>query len=257
MSSVPVAASLDAATAVSAIAVGYVYENTAGRTSSLSAAEQQSVISRYARSEGMALQSIVTDASASISSRRQPQLASLLRGEVGGSWDVLLVARLDRLTRDVTQLHTILSRIQSLGGSHHLVSVSEGIDTRREDGKFCAHLIQIFSSWDRTAIPDRTREWVANKRQRGEPIGHAPYGYHYVHKALVESPAEQAVIRLIRELRATALSYEKIARHLNSKQIPSKRGGGWYPETVKAVCCRGQGLPYAISGTPLQPHEAE
>jgi DNA invertase Pin-like site-specific DNA recombinase len=222
-----------------AVAIGYVYLNTSIPTPvDGTLADQRRTIERFAVAQGLTLETVIQETSDSISTRHQPQLERWIRGDSGVQWDVLVVARLDRLSRQVRQLKAILSGIHD-PAHRHLISVEEGIDTRTGDGQFCLKLIEIFSAWEAVAVPDRTREWIAKKRQNGEPMGHAPFGYTYESKNLVESPQEKQVVRTIQELRATQLSYQKIARYLNAQKIPSKRGGSWYPETVKAVYSRG------------------
>lgn len=45
------------------------------------------------------------------------------------------------------------------------------------------------------------------------------------------------------EMRAKRNSYRKIADYLNTKEIPSKNGGKWYPKTVMKVVKRISALP--------------
>jgi len=217
------------------VAMGYTFLSTsANAPSRATLAEQQQTIEQFAAAQGFTLRGFIHETSETLSTQRQPRLERLIRGDLGLDWNVLLVARLDRLARQVNTLHEIITRIRD-DAERDLISIEEGIDTRTVSGRFCAQLVGYFSAWDSNSIPDRTREWIALKRQKGEPIGHAPYGYTYQNKQLVVSEQEHDVMRMIRDLRGQQLSYEKIARYLNARNIPSKRGGGWYPETVKVV----------------------
>jgi DNA invertase Pin-like site-specific DNA recombinase len=147
---------------------------------------------------------------------------------------VLVIARLDRLTRNIRYLNAIIAEICVKYGVG-LVSVEEGLDTSADSGPLAISMIDIFTKWDSKRISDRTREIIARKRERGERVGHAPFGYTYQNKKLVEVPEEQRTVDLIRKKREGGMSYHKIARLLNEGNISSKRGGIWYAETVKTV----------------------
>jgi DNA invertase Pin-like site-specific DNA recombinase len=163
-----------------------------------------------------------------------------MRGAARKEFDVLVIARLDRLTRNIRYLNAIISEICVRYGVE-LVSVEEGLDTSAAAGQLAINIIDIFTKWDSKRISDRTREIIARKRERGERVGHAPFGYTYQNKKLVEVPEEQHTMELIGRKRAEGMSYHKIARLLNEENIVSKRGGIWYAETVKTVYQSQQG----------------
>jgi site-specific DNA recombinase len=53
---------------------------------------------------------------------------------------------------------------------------------------------------------------------------------------------EQEVIRIIRNARAHGMSLNAIAKDLNDREIPSKRGGRWYASSVRNVINRAPEL---------------
>jgi hypothetical protein len=55
---------------------------------------------------------------------------------------------------------------------------------------------------------------------------------------LVQVPEEQEGLALMRELRAQGLPYHEIARELTEREIPTKRGGAWFPATVRGILTR-------------------
>ena len=95
----------------------------------------------------------------------------------------------------------------------------------------------IFALWDAKSIPDRTRRIIELKREIGERVGHAPFGYTYHNKQLIPLEKELAIAAIIREKREDeGLSYHKISKLLNSQRLRAKRGGRWYAETIKVIC---------------------
>ncbi|MBI4083128.1 MAG: recombinase family protein [Candidatus Lambdaproteobacteria bacterium] len=195
---------------------------------------QERLIRAEAARRGWALVDVVREVTQSSLGRSRPRLADVVARIGAGECEALLVARLDRLTRNVRELDDLLEQLQ-VRGRVRLVSIEEGLDSATESGRLAVHTVQIVARWEVKRIPDRTREIIARKRARGERVGHAPYGYVYRDRRLVPEEQETRVIALMCRLHDEGQSYRRIARHLNAERIAAKRGGIWYAETVKTV----------------------
>ena len=216
-------------------AIGYASLNAINpQPTHLSLSQQEQMIRDYTRAHGMELVQIFTEIKNTNRDLDQPPLEKMLKAAAGEEFDVLVIARLDRLTRNIRYLNALIAEICVKYGIG-LVSVEEGLDTSADSGQLAMNIIDIFTKWDSKRISDRTREIIARKRERGQRVGHAPFGYTYQNKKLVEVPAEQSTVGLICKKRDEGMSYHKIARMLNEESIASKRGGIWYAETVKTV----------------------
>jgi len=216
--------------------IGYTCLNTRSQQpKNYSLEEQEHIIKEYVASNnwelvGMRLE--LTDTNSG--QQQQPKLAEIIEDSDKGKFDALVIARLDRLTRNIRQLNTLISEMCIKNGVE-LISIEEGLDTRNESGELALRLIEIITKWDTKRISDRTREIIARKRAKGERVGHAPFGFTYRNKRLVAVEQELKTVSLIRERRDKGYSYHKIAKFLNERKVPSKRGGIWYAETVKTV----------------------
>ena len=216
-------------------AIGYASLNTINpQPTHLSLGDQERMIRDYARAHDMELVQICTEIKNTNNDLDHPQLEKVLKAAAKEEFDVLVIARLDRLTRNIRYLNAIIAEICVKYGVG-LISIEEGLDTSADSGQLAINIIDIFTKWDSKRISDRTREIIARKRERGERVGHAPFGYTYQNKKLVEVPEEQRTVELICRKRDEGMSYHKIARLLNEESIASKRGGIWYAETVKTV----------------------
>ena len=216
-------------------ALGYACLNTLSqKPKNLTLDDQENVIQQYVRDKNWDLVDIFLETTSSNNATNQPILEKIINEASERKYDILLVARLDRLTRNVRVLNTHISEVCMKNGIH-LLSIDEELDTRTECGQLALKIIDIVTKWDTKRISDRTREIIARKRAIGERVGHAPFGYTYKDKKLVAVEAEMDTVRLIRGQREKGLSYHKIAKYLNDRKVPSKRGGIWYAETVKTV----------------------
>ena len=78
----------------------------------------------------------------------------------------VIIAKLDRLTRSVKDLCTLLDRFTRRGVA--LVSVAESLDTGSAAGRLVLNIMTAVSQWEREAIGERTRDAISHKRTNGE-----------------------------------------------------------------------------------------
>ncbi len=132
----------------------------------------------------------------------RPALQRTLVRLAAGDADALIVARLDRLTRSVTDLGALVADAFGPRGAA-LLSVTEQVDTRTASGRLVLNVIASISQWERESTAERTRAAMAHLRAQGRHTGgDAPFGYRVDRQRLVQVPQEQAAIARARELRA-------------------------------------------------------
>jgi len=83
--------------------------------------------------------------------------------------DVVLVWRLDRWGRSVTDLLATLQELEHLGVG--FVSLTEALDLTTPAGRAMAGLLAIFSEFEREVLRERTRAGLAHARQNGKRLG--------------------------------------------------------------------------------------
>jgi putative DNA-invertase from lambdoid prophage Rac len=83
--------------------------------------------------------------------------------------DVVLVWRLDRWGRSVTDLLATLQELEHLGVG--FVSLTEALDLTTPAGRAMAGLLAIFAEFEREILRERTRAGLAHARQNGKRLG--------------------------------------------------------------------------------------
>jgi DNA invertase Pin-like site-specific DNA recombinase len=83
--------------------------------------------------------------------------------------DVVLVWRLDRWGRSVTDLLATLQELEHLGVG--FVSLTEALDLTTPAGRAMAGLLAIFAEFEREILRERTRAGLAHARQNGQRLG--------------------------------------------------------------------------------------
>lgn len=97
--------------------------------------------------------------------RREQLLEAARRREI----DVVLVWRLDRWGRSVTDLLATLQELEHLGVG--FVSLTEALDLTTPAGRAMAGLLAIFAEFEREILRERVRAGLAHARENGQRLG--------------------------------------------------------------------------------------
>lgn len=204
------------------VALGYVRVSTDEQhTSGAGLEAQRAAIRSEAERRGWRLLEIVGEpAGASSATLARPGLMSALERLDSGEADVLVVAKLDRLSRSVAQGAQIMERAKRRGWS--LVALDFGLDTTTPAGEMVANVILSTSQYERRLIGQRTREALAVKREQGVRLGRPPV-------------LPTAVVQRIVDEQAAGQSLRAIAAGLEADGVPTARGGAWRSSSVQHI----------------------
>ena len=217
-------------------AIGYVRVSTDEQAASgLGLEAQEAAIRSYADRNGMELESVFRDEGISGSKGIDKRNGLLDALASLGKDDVLLVAKRDRLGRDMMLIAMLESMVAKKKA--RIVSASEeGTNSDDPTAVLMKRMIDAFSEYERLLIKARTKAAMRAKKVRGERYCRARMGYKIDGNRLERDEPEQRVIARIRELRAAGLTYRKIAETLTAEKIPTKSGGtAWQHSAVRYV----------------------
>jgi DNA invertase Pin-like site-specific DNA recombinase len=217
-------------------AVGYVRVSTEKQADlGVSLEAQTEKIRAMAVVQGAELVEVIVDAGESAKDLRRPGMTGLLELVDARAVDVVIIAKLDRLTRSVKDLADLMERFNRRGVA--LVSVAESLDTATAAGRLVLNIMTAVSQWEREAIGERTRDVMSHKRANGQRVGTVPFGCQLgpdgVHLEL--NAEEQAVLSRARELRELGYTLREVAEQLNAEGYRTRRGSQWRPQYVAAA----------------------
>ena len=217
--------------------VGYARVSTAEQaTDGISMVDQEKRIRALAVAKGIELDEMIIDAGFSAKTLQRPGMARLLAGIRAGEISTVIVTKLDRLTRSVRDLATILELFDDKNSDRNLLSVSESIDTSTAGGRLMLNVIGSISQWEREVIGERTRDNLATKRLDRQAYGHTAFGWKRVGDRLVAVDAEQAAIGHLRGMRTQGAALRGCAEWLAVQGfVPPQGGSRWHPESVKRL----------------------
>lgn len=135
--------------------------------------------------------------------------------------DVLMVYKLDRLSRSMQDFARILNDAQRQRWS--LVAVDLGVDTTTPNGRLVASVLMAVAQWESETIGARTKDAMAAAKDRGSKFGR-------------ERQTPNETVARIRTLRAGGLSFERIAAALDAEDVPTPTTARrWYGATVSRI----------------------
>lgn len=191
----------------------------------LSLETQRARLEAYCVAMDLELLDVVTD-EMSARSLNRPGIQRVLKQLEQGEADALVIAKLDRLTRSVRDLGTLVENYFSEGKPWSLLSVGDSIDTRTASGRLVLNVLGSVSQWEREAIGERTREALATVRAQGFRLGNPRYGYRWSdkldehgRKTVEPDPEKQRVIALICDMFDRAIPVAEIYRAINRDDV--------------------------------------
>ena len=221
-------------------AIGYVRVSTQEQaTEGVSLDAQRDKLRSYCKLNGLKLIDILADEGISGSTLDRPGLQAALRMVRRGRASTLIVVKLDRLSRSLRDVCSLVEDYFT-DERHHLLSVCGMVNTHSAAGRMLMMNLANFNQFEREMISERTRDALQHMKAQGIRLGPAPYGYalgteldERGRRKLVPLPHEQEVIAKIKAMYAEKLSFTKITKRLNELGIPAKSGGRW---VVSRVC---------------------
>jgi DNA invertase Pin-like site-specific DNA recombinase len=225
-------------------AVGYVRVSTERQAEQgISLEAQQAKVRAMATVQGAELVDLIVDGGESAKSLNRPGLQRLLTLVHSGRVDAVIVAKLDRLTRSVKDLCSLLELFEKRKVA--LISVAESLDTGSAAGRLVITIMGAVSQWEREAIGERTRDALRHKRGNGERVGNIAFGYRLSLDGLhlEPDPTEQRALSAIQELRQGGHSLRGIAATLNRQGQHTRRGTPWRLESVARAVKQGGVMP--------------
>ena len=153
----------------------------------------------------------------------RPALKQLISDIEAGLIDVIVVYKIDRLSRslmDFAKLVEIFDR-----NNVTFVSVTQSFNTTTSMGRLTLNILLSFAQFEREVIGERIRDKFAASRKRGMWMGgFVPMGYDVKDRKLVVNDSEAATVRMIFERFAALGSASTLARALQAEGVANKRG---------------------------------
>ncbi|MEQ1672812.1 MAG: recombinase family protein, partial [Hyphomicrobium sp.] len=169
----------------------------------------------------IAVRDLYDDGGISGGTMERPALKRLLRDIDIGKVQIVVVYKVDRLTRSLADFAKIVDVLDSHGAS--FVSVTQQFNTTTSMGRLTLNMLLSFAQFEREIAGERIRDKIAASKAKGMWMGGSiPLGYDLRERKLVINASEAETVRLIFECYATLGSVRQLRDELNYRQIATK-----------------------------------
>ena len=168
----------------------------------------------------------------------RPALQDLLAQVRAGQVDIIVVYKVDRLTRSLADFAKLVELFDEYSVS--FVSVTQSFNTTSSMGRLTLNVLLSFAQFEREVIGERVRDKIAASKRKGLWVGGpVPLGYASVSKKLVVVPQEAETVRLIFRRYLEVGSVRDLAEDLERRGVRTKR------QTLATGKTRG-GIPFGV-----------
>lgn len=163
----------------------------------------------------------------------RPGLKALLADIEAGLVDVIVVYKVDRLTRSLADFAKIVEQLDAKQAS--FVSITQAFNTTTSMGRLTLNVLLSFAQFEREVTGERIRDKIAASKKKGIWMGGpVPLGYEVIDRKLVPVPDEaervRAIMRRYLEIRSVpalidVLLHEGIVTKVQNRVSGPHRGG--------------------------------
>ncbi|TSC91186.1 MAG: Resolvase protein [Parcubacteria group bacterium Licking1014_17] len=199
-------------------------------------AQEQKIRSFIASQNDWQVFKIYNDAGFSGATLQRPKIQELLLDLKKEKIDVVLVYKIDRLTRSPKDFYQLIEFFEQ--AKIDFISITERFDTSTPAGRLLRNIMLTFSQFERELTSERTKDKMLERARKGLCNGgFTPYGYSRQNKKLVVNSKEAEEIKSIFETYIETGSLAKTYSMLKGRNIKSKFGKN-FSKTVLAYLLR-------------------
>lgn len=155
----------------------------------------------------------------------RPALQRLLTDIEGGLVDVVVVYKIDRLTRSLSDFAKLVEVFDTRSIS--FVAITQQFNTTTSMGRLTLNILLSFAQFERELASERVRDKIAASRRKSKWTGGTvPLGYDSKEKKLVINDSEAKTVRTIFERYVALKSVPRLIEVLDRKNIVTKKSTG-------------------------------
>lgn len=195
-----------------------------------SIAAQKEKLKAYCVSQGWANYKFYIDEGKSAKDIHRPSLELMLRHIEQGIINTVLVYRLDRLTRSVRDLYSLLDYFDKYNAVFR--SATEVYDTGSATGRLFITLVAAMAQWERENLGERVKMGQVEKARQGQYSAPAPFGFTKEGEYLVKNPQEGEILLDMVDKIKKGYSLRELADYLDESDAMPRRGYKWHIASI-------------------------
>jgi site-specific DNA recombinase len=209
-------------------------DNQAEKEFSSCEAQEQKIRSFIASQNDWQVFKVYNDAGFSGAILQRPALQELLADLKKEKIDVVLVYKIDRLTRSPKDFYQLIEFFEQ--AKIDFISITERFDTSTPAGRLLRNIMLTFSQFERELTSERTKDKMLERAKKGLANGGlTPYGYTRQDKKLIPHPKEAEEIKSIFETYIETGSTAKTYQMLKDRGIKNKLGKNFSKTNISHI----------------------
>ena len=193
---------------------------------------------RYAEINGIEVRHVFTDGGVSGSAELTNRPAMMDAINALNKGDVLLVAKRDRIARDVLISACIEKMVNDKKAS--VISADGAGNGDDPASVLMRNILNAIAMYERSLASLRTKSAMRNMKAHGKVYGKIPFGFRRDGNSFVEDAQEQAILSDVSEWRSTKIKWDAIVERLNASERFNRAGRPWSRQNLSGVFKRAQ-----------------
>ncbi len=164
----------------------------------------------------------------------RPALKEMHRDIREGKINCVLAYKIDRLTISVKDFHVLMDLFDRAGVK--FVSVTQSLDTPNPMGRLMRNVLLDFAQFEREMTPDRTRDKMHQRAQKGLwNGGNLPYGYLVENKHLIADNERAEHLRFMLKFFTDTPSLSRLRDELHRRGWYTRSGKRWSKSALDQI----------------------
>lgn len=216
--------------------IGYLRVSTDGQVGEdkFGLESQKAQIEEFCKKKGHSICKWYIDEGISGAKEERPEWGKVMRGEVPAGTEAVIVAKNDRIARDVYLYFAFKNELRKEG--IQIISVAEDFGELGAYAVILDAMLASIAEVERMNINARTSGGRKQKASKGGYSGgKAPYGYRSEGHSLVIEPEEARIVREIYDLNSKGFSHRRIIGILREEGSLTRQGKDFAPSTIQSI----------------------
>ena len=161
----------------------------------------------------------------------RPALKKLLADAEAGLIDIIVIYKIDRLSRSISDFADLSKKFDEWNIS--FCSVTQEINTSTSSGRMMLNILMTFAQYEREIIAERIKDKMAASRKQGKWVGGTvPYGYIAENRCLIPDPERADMVPKIFAYYLRCGSVFQVTDWLNEQGVRTKKGKAFTPDVI-------------------------
>lgn len=215
---------------------GYIRISTRKESQKSSVENQKKLLEQWAEVHGYVLVRTYIDVKSGEYTYLRNEINQMFKDAQAGKIKGVVSKEIARTSRDVMDIITIKRTLSDYGA--FFISIKENYDSRTDDDEFLLVLHGALAQKERKTTSSRVKVTQLMKAKEGKtnvPLPAFGYMLSEDRQHLVVNPETAPIYRQIVEKFLSGWGQLKIAKWLNEKGIPTRRGGQWSTNAIRTI----------------------